>query len=264
MSSSFFAAPQTARPTSAGPVDLPILYYDATCIIALFWASRAGALDLLAGTGLEPTGGVFDHVLAGMAFYEYRHTSVGPYNEVGLALFAVPAGTRHAPLRIADVLLPTELRRTGMVVVDLPVTTEIARAAGAELWGYPKFVTDLPFTRRGDRVALGVADPGGGAPICTFEGTLGRSAPALPVQLLTFTQKDGALVRTPVAVRGPARLHLPGSTRLFVGASRHGMAERMRALGLDGRRPAAVLVVDPMQARLPEGEVMRRGAAPTS
>ena len=31
----------------------------------------------------------------------------------------------------------------GIWVVDLPVTTKEAQAAGIELWGYPKYVTDI-------------------------------------------------------------------------------------------------------------------------
>ena len=82
----FFDVPRTTRRTSEGPVELPILYHDASNVIVLF-AARLGRLrDALAGTGLAPVSAGPLHGVVGLSFYEYRRTTVGVYDEVGTAV----------------------------------------------------------------------------------------------------------------------------------------------------------------------------------
>lgn len=50
----FFRVPRTVHHTSAGLVELPILYFDASNVIALFEADLRGATQLLEPQGLEP------------------------------------------------------------------------------------------------------------------------------------------------------------------------------------------------------------------
>ena len=133
----FFEVPRVAHPTSEGQVELPIKYYDVTNVLALFVGDRAGAEKLLVNTGLELAFGRGAKTLVGLSFYEYRHTTVGTYNEVGVALFCVPPGRRPSLWRVAELYAPLSWRSVGAYVVDLPVTTAAADAAGRELWGYP-------------------------------------------------------------------------------------------------------------------------------
>lgn len=248
----FFEVPLTVHPTSAGPVELPIRYSDVTNVVALFSVRAEDARRALEGKGLEPVGLWPGTALAGMSFYQYRRTSIGPYHEVGTALFAVRAGERAPRPWLKDLLRRPLERRVGMYVVDLPVSTETANAAGRELWGYPKFVTSLPFRVEGREVDAAVLDPGG-AEICRLAGRMGPGVPAPPLSLLTFTHMDGALVRTPVDVRGQVRLCTAGTLSLSVGPSAHGMAARLRGLGLAGARPLVVLATDRFQSLLHQG-----------
>lgn len=248
----FFDVPRTVHPTSQGPVELPILYRDVTTVVPLFTVARARAAALLDGTGLEPAPLPGDRATVALAFYEYRDTSVGVYNEVGTAVFVVRRGERPR-LGLADLVRPPARRTVGMYVVDLPVTTAIANAAGRELWGYPKFVTEIPFHLAGREVDTAVRDPDGRGEICALVGRLGRALPVPPLSLMTYTRHDGVLWRTHVDVRGRTLAHAAGSVRLTVGASPHPMAERLRALGLDGARPRLVLASDRFQSLLHAG-----------
>lgn len=254
----FFGVARTKRTTSEGPVDLPILYYDASNVVAIFRASRAGAVRLLDGTGLAPQLGADGGALAALSFYEYRRTTIGSYNEVGTAIFATPLGAPRSRLRLAELLAPTDWRTGGVYIVDLPVTTPAANAAGREIWGYPKFVTDISFRLAGREFESTVWDPGTsdhGARswIVKLGGRLGPGLPAPPMGIVTYSVLDGAPLKTRIDVRGRARVHAPGSVHLEIGPSRHRMAESLRALGLEGTHPKVVVETDRFRSRLPAG-----------
>jgi hypothetical protein len=168
MITDFLDVPQKKTRTTKGPVGLPILYRDASVLQAFFVVDGAKATDILQGTGLKPmlTRG---RGLAGLVFFEYRDTSIGPYNEVGLAL-ACHSGEGTQPGILRDFLRPSRKREIGFHVLDLPVTTEAACAAGKEIWGYPKFVTDLPVEFGKGSFKGTVADPRAKAQICTLDG----------------------------------------------------------------------------------------------
>jgi hypothetical protein len=253
MSDTFFDVERTIHRTSAGLVELPILYEDASNVIALFDADRRGAEELLAGTGLEPAIVRGERALVGLSFFEYRRTTVGTYNEVGTAIFARRHGERSLVPGLAQMLLPPARRTVGAWVVDLPVTTEAANAAGRELWGYPKFVTRIDFALRGKTFRGVVHDPAGGDPICELAGEMGTGIVAPAMSLVTFTKMDGALVRTHVDVRAPTRVRSKGSIRLAVGRSTHPMADHFRTLGLNGARPKALVVTERFQSLLHAG-----------
>ena len=249
----FFDVPRHAHLTSEGIIDVPILYYDVTNVVVLFEASRQGVDELLEGTGLRAGIADEDSAMVGLSFFEYRDTSVGSYNEVGTAIFAVRRDESPPKLGIAEMLRSPRRRRLGAYVVDLPVTTELARVGGSEIWGYPKFVTDIPFEHHKRTVHSCVMDPEEDAEICRLSGTAGPGVPSPPMSLVTYTHLDGELLRTCVDVRGMCFSHTPGSMRLVVGESDHRMARNLRTLGLDNSRPKVVMITDQFQSLLHAG-----------
>jgi hypothetical protein len=254
MTDRFFEVSQIRRATSAGPVDLPILYRDVTNVVAIFEAPLAGVEAVLAGTGLEAAMVIGDRAMVGLSCYEYRDTSVGVYNEVGTAIFAVRLGERRPRLGWADMYVSPLRRTIAAYVVDLPVTTAAANAAGREIWGYPKFVTRIPFRAEGREIACSVEDPDpAGGRILSLSGRLGPGLPAPPFDLVTYSFLDGGLIRTPVEVRGLLTAHAPGTVRLEIGSSSHRMAANLRRLGLVSAKPRLVLRTDRFQSILHGG-----------
>ena len=251
--SRFFRVERATHTTSEGPVELPILYYDVTNVVAMFWGDRAAAERLAAEAGLELAMTRGERALVGLSFFEYRRTTVGVYNEVGTAIFCVPPGQRPSRVPGVELYAPPAWRKVGAYVVDLPVTTPAANAAGRELWGYPKFVTDIPFQLDGRRFESSVLDPDDGSLICELAGTIGRGVPAPPMSLVTYTRLGDELLRTHVDVRGIVRACRPGSLQLRVGDSTHRMADNLRSLGLDAATPIAVTVAPRFQSILHAG-----------
>jgi len=113
-----------------------------------------------------------------LSFFKYRDTSIGPYHEVGLAVLAAPTG-QPAQLRTLGDLMeqPRQTSGVGFFVLDLPVSTPLACAAGRDIWGFPKFVTQLPIELEGNELAAEVLDPGG-TPLMSLAGQLGYGADA--------------------------------------------------------------------------------------
>lgn len=252
----FFLVPRHAVTTSEGRVELPILYYDTSALFAFFMVDRARVEGVLAGTGLVPALTVGELALAAVACFEYRETSVGVYNEVGLCVAVTRPGEARELGGWKDMLATLqqpEMRHVAFHILDLPVTTAAANAAGREIWGFPKFVTDIPFVLKGREVSCQVMAPGTALPVMTLSGQMGPSIPGMPLSLTLISCHRGALWRSTVNVRGDTRLALPGSVRLEVGGGGHAMAERLVALGLDKARSLALMWTHAFQSRLNEG-----------
>lgn len=255
----FFEVPRSTAQTSAGQVDLPILYFEVSNVVAYTAMDASAARALLEDTPWRPVLLPTGHAVGGISFYAYRRTSIGPYHEVGVALAVTPRSAEPLRLPLLDLVTPSVRRTVGFHVLDLPVTTEIANAAGRELWGLPKFVTDLPFRleagRLGGRFEGRVADPDGGPDIVRLSGRLLPGLPAPGLDLVLYSRRDDAPLRTVVDVSAPSRLAAGAGLRLTVGASAHPMARRLRRLGVEGR-PLLVQYTDRFRSRLNAGVVV--------
>ncbi len=254
----FFQHPSTTFSTTAGEVELPILYFDTRNFVALFWVDYERAEKRLGDDGLKLVRFRGNRALATVAWFEYRETTVGVYNEVGVALAVVPDGVRQPSWPLVSLYRNPDKRQIGFHILDLPVTTEAACAAGREVWGYPKFITPIQFAHAGKAFDGVVEDPAGDAPIVRMMGTTGLGVPAPPMDLVLYSRRpDEALLRAVVNVRGRIHCRLPGSVRLDVGRGTHPMAERLRALGLHGARPMLIQHTDAFQSRLNAGVQMQ-------
>ena len=249
MTSGFLDVPTSDTRISLGPVKLPILYADGGSLVAFFWVDPGRAARRLGDTGLVPARFPGGRALLGLAFYDYRDTAIGPYHEVGSALAVRPAGAEASML---DLLRPASRRRVGFHILDLPVSSAIADAAGREIWGYPKFVAELPQRFEPGTFSGAVMAPGGGE-ILRLEGRASWLVPMPALDLVLYSHLGGRLLRTVVEVRAPTRIAGGGGFRLALGNG-HRMAGALRDLGLDGGRPFAVARCDQgFQARLHAG-----------
>lgn len=254
----FFQVPRTRVKTSEGMVELPIMYYDTSALNAFFLVDKKRVASVLEGTGLSPALTVGGLALVALACFEYRDTSVGVYNEVGLTVAVTKTGETLALGGWQDLLTTLrqpEERRVAFHILDLPVTTAAANAAGREIWGYPKFVTAIPFKLQAREFDCRVMQPDGSGTIMQLAGTMGPSIPMTPLSLTLLSLKDDALLRTTVNVRGSSRMASAGTLQMSVGDSDHPMAKNLHALGLDGARPLAVFWTHDFQSRLNAGTV---------
>ncbi len=240
--------------TSMGPVRVPILYADGTALLAFFWVDAVRARRLLEGSGLEPLRFPGRRALLALGFYDYRDTTIGPYHEVGSALAVVPTGAPSSGIAVMGLLRAGRRRSAGYRILDLPVSTPLADVGGRELWGLPKFLTQLPLRVGTSSVDGQVLDPTGAAPLLTLSGEVGWRWPGPALDLVLYSELRGRTLRTVVDVRGPFRFSSGGTVRLALGSGHHRMTENLRALGVDGARPIAVGCCLRYLARLHAGE----------
>ena len=252
----FFQYPRTVIPTSEGNVAMPILYYDDSVTMALFRLDHERAQAMVADQGLQAVRVFGNKALVALAFYQYRQTSIADYNEVGVAIAVVPKGTAAPKHPLLSMFGHLDRAPVGFCIVDLPVTTKAACAAGREIWGYPKFVTPIGYKQTGRQFEGTVTDPQTGKDLVRLSGKLGPGLPAPLLDLVLYSRHNDRLLRTLVNTRGGARACLPGSLRVSVSGSRHPMAQRLKALGLDKAKPLCVFHSSKLQLRLNAGAVV--------
>lgn len=247
----FFQYPRTPVKTSQGIVEMPILYYDNSQWMFLFRADLAAAKAMV-NEELEVVS-VRGKALCGVAFYEYRETSIGSYNEVGVAIACVPKGRKVPLLSLASLLRNLDNNLIGFNIVDLPVTTEAACAAGREIWTLPKFVTPIEFNEQGREFTGIVKHPEGGANIARIAGKAGLGVPFSVIDLVLYSKHENQILRTLVNTRGLGTASLGGSLRLQVENHEHPMGQRLLELGLNRQKPLVVVRTNKLQLRLNSG-----------
>lgn len=243
----FFRVPRVSMETSQGRVELPIQYHDATATTVVFAVDPGRARPLLEPSGLVPLLFRGRTAVVAMSWFDYRDTSIGPYHELSLAVLA------HHPLDAPRYPLLGLMRDRGVVgghILHLPVTTEAAWAAGCELWGYPKFVAELPIEVTGRRVEAALVHEG--KRVLSMRMPL-PGGPSLPLPgVTTLSVLDGKLVRTRIATRCGTRMARGKGVELALEQPGHPVCRTLAALGLPSK-PLMVLHSDPFRSLLPLG-----------
>jgi hypothetical protein len=253
----FLEVPLKKFQTSQGAVDLPILYPDYAYAHFLFWTDYERAAAKLRDTVFVPCR--FIHRRAGVLlnFFNYRASAIGPYLEVGLSILCHPRQLKRAGPYMTQLMRDASTWTMGAYVVDLPVTTEIAYVGGREIWSYPKFVTNIAFVLAGKQFRGVVDDPELKEPLITLAGKMGVVGPGARLSTASFishTTHQGTPLRTLTEVEARFKVNLGFSSAAQVNPkSRHVMAQNLRDLGLDGKKPFCSLYCEKARMILYEG-----------
>jgi hypothetical protein len=127
---------------------LPVFYYDTSMMLALFPARYGALRELMPDPRFVPARLAPGVGAVAIGCLEHRDTDIGPYNEVGIS---IPISHPSFLLNLPGRALWAGARQ-GQIhsfVLHLPVTTEIARAGGVDLYNFPKFVAAIEFTESG-------------------------------------------------------------------------------------------------------------------
>jgi len=229
----FESAPQRDVTVDAlkANVKVPVFYEDTTSLNAVFTAATERVAELLPDPDLHPVELRRGRCLVSVTAFEYRRSGLGAYNEVAIAA-SVAFGRRA--VRLLDAVAAVVRHAFSLHVLQLPVTTELARVGGIELYGYPKFLADITFTRADGRLTCTLAESG--ARILALAGDdLGRYRPRR-LHATTYSMKGEALLRTAIEFddldfaetlrRSAATLEL---------GSEHRLARQLAGLDLDPR-----------------------------
>ena len=172
------------------PFKLPVFYYDTTTITAIYTASSSRVKKLLPLPQMNPIELFPGKCLVAFTAFEYRETDINPYNEFAIA-FLVTFDKPQIPFLTSA--LRMYRRRMTAYVWHLPVTTEIARVGGVELYGYPKFIADIEFEKEADKITCHLAENGN--KILSLQGKVLPVARGKNSKIITYSNiKDIPLV----------------------------------------------------------------------
>lgn len=136
---------------------LPVFYYDNTAMTAAFMASTKEVKKLLPDPDMHPIEVLPGRCVVTFSAFEYRDSDIESYNEFSIG-FMISHGKKRLPaLPLLQGLLQEDY---SVYVWQLPVTTEIARWGGVELYGFPKFIADIDFKRDAKRTSCTLTHEG--------------------------------------------------------------------------------------------------------
>jgi hypothetical protein len=165
---------------------LPVFYYDNTSMTAIYTASTDKVKRLLPLPDMHPVEAMSGRALVAFTAFEYRKTDIDPYNEFSISF---PITFRKKAIPGITVLGMMARRYFTAYVWQLPVTTERARKGGVEMYGYPKFLADISFSRENDALTCTLSE--GGKNILVLKGQKLKTSPEKVNRFKTFSVKDG-------------------------------------------------------------------------
>jgi hypothetical protein len=187
----FFAGMNQAEvPWRDRTICSPLFYYDLRAINVQFLAPLRAVTALLPSRRLYPLRATPWHSVIAISAFEHRNTDIGPYNELGISVPVSLSG----PTRLFTGSLWPAPAEPDVYIVHLPVTTEIARDAGIEFGGYPKFLAGIEFSQTGDWVTCRVSE--GAKHILTLSVQPGSFRPASRLREHFVNVRNGRLVRS--------------------------------------------------------------------
>jgi len=225
--SSTVSPTQSVRLSTGQTVSVP-LETDASLSGVAFSADYEALKDLLPAslTPVRLTPKRSAVVLLSVEYTQVSDGALDPYNELGIMIPAVPAAGVLSTLR--------QPFGIGGYVWQLPVTTEPACALGREIWGYPKSVADIEITTDDTRMRTHLRSESQHVLSLVVDQPPTHQ---MTVPLLSYTEKDGELIRTPLTFQGVFGFR-PFGRRVDWQLGEHPWAETLRSASLG--RPVAV------------------------
>jgi hypothetical protein len=239
MAESISDSPQIER-ISLGELELPVRVTDGSSLACIYRVKLDAARAVLPTDCFEPVP-VGGEALVQVTAMEYGESSIGPYNELGVMVLARRAGSMPSRMRMLMSLASVE--DAGWYVLNLPVSTGFACAAGRELWGHPNYLTrvDTEFDHEDAQVILGEEL------VLEHRARFGVKVPGRP--FVYFSELEGRLLRTVVPVEHSQRMGGARSVRIQVTGDGP-TAETVRRLGLERRRPMLAARADHVKLAL--------------
>ena len=134
---------------------LPCFYYDDFIFIAFYSASTKLVQPYLPDRRMHPLEVKPGRCVVSLAAIEHRSTDINPYNEFVMT-YMISFGKRVFPMFS---LMSQKFRREfELYAPHLPVTTDIALQGGIDLYGFPKILAGIDFTRTSSSVKCSITE----------------------------------------------------------------------------------------------------------
>jgi hypothetical protein len=226
-------------------VTVPVEVRSAKMVQASWLVPATTAQRLIDYSGLRIRRMASTLAMCSIAAVQYTDNDLGPYNEIAVAFVVEPHdGSAGGSPTGGDVTT---------FIHKLPVNQSFTCEAGRDIWGFPKWVTDITFTDRGRRTEAVLIDDGE----FVLSLAVGRGLLPMPARELAmscYSSRDGVLRRTPWTNRVDDARVSPAGAQLELG-TRHPMADELRSLGLP-KRPIMSMSVGQLGATFGAADVV--------
>ena len=239
--------------TSLGPVELPVFCSDGSAVAAFFACDHEKATRKLEGTGLYPIKVSRGKAIATLGLFEYRQSTLEPYNEGFLMIAVSPQPKMSLLAQRLQLLMTAERRKLGFYTLDLPITEELPLVAGREIWGVPKFLADISLIFSDDRFRGEVLDKSTGEKILSLESSFNKGMPFRFLDSMVYSNHQDSILKIISNFNCSARITRDKEARLEVGSTDHPMAHNLRDLDLDGGTPFLLQSADKISFILNDG-----------
>lgn len=177
-------------------VDVPILYREASQITVIYAAKVSEVRKMLPTPSLQPATLAPGVAALALTVFEYRDTTIGPYNELAVA---IPITFRERVVPLLTLARQMRQRTLHTWVQQLPVTTEIARVGGVELYGFPKIVAEIDWEVSNNRVSSELRHDGRRVLALTAPAPKKRSTAR--IRYVAYSMKQGRVLGAEVLAR---------------------------------------------------------------
>ncbi len=256
MKKDFFDVPRTFYTTSYTPTQVPMFFYRMAARIVNYFIDYEKVLPKLEGTGLKPCRFFKDKSMVSLIFFNYQDVTIGAYDEVVISIMCYPEALGAPSLPIPTIMLAKKAalwKKLGSYVLEMPVTIPAARAAGREIWGFPKFLTTIPSRLSGNNFEFGVMDPDTDESIVQVKGTMGPGITTKAFDLVSFNNYEDTIFRVETEVNGKMKNCTCRHIEVKAGPGNHRMTQNVRDLGLETAKPVGIMSSDYLQTRLNPG-----------
>lgn len=238
--------PEKPVKSSVGSFELPFIYNDASLLALIYRVTPEKVQTLLGDLPLEPLVSL-GKVAVILGIFEYRDSTLGRYYEVSLGAQVRRKGSRPSSLRV--IRDPESVEDAGIYIFNLPLTEKEPCMAGQQIWGYPKYVTDIQTSFGKNRVDAELVDEFS----LTQTSNFGPTVKGVP--FVTYTMHNRQLVRTVMEANYRAKIGWGNRVQLKL-LGQGPTANTIKMLGLDQMRCFLTLRTNEMQCVLPEGQVL--------
>jgi len=199
--STFFSGiPQVDFELGGHQFKLPLFYRDVSSVTAIFPAKAGALAEVLPHAGLSVTTIAPGVAAVAVSIFEYRDSDIGPYNEMAVS---IPVTFEKRSLPLGTLLAQMRSRTLSAYVWHLPVTTEVARLGGVEIYGYPKIVANIEFEATAGRFSAVLRDEH--RRVVGLSGELPqREQVGARIRYITYAMKQGRLIEAQVLVQAQA------------------------------------------------------------
>jgi len=224
----------------------PIHVRSARQASATWLVDGDAAQAVIDASGLRVTRNRRGLATCSIAGVDYRDNDLGTYHELAVAFVVQPhdATTPQRPNPMKPITY----------IHQLPVDQPFTCAAGRQLWGFPKWVTEVTYTEDASGTHAALIEHGN--PVARLDVSRGWiPLPSRPLDMTCYTAMDGVVRRTPwTTVSHGAKLRRGGAT-IALGDG-HPLATELRTLGVAHHKALLSMTVERMTATFGPAEVV--------